>query len=90
MKITSKINFLITVWLLFILLIVCTIVYFLFMKTTVNMEEQVVFQKMHEILDKQYISDSMMLDKEPLHSYMPSHSFIRIVDPNFTYHFSSK
>lgn len=46
------------------------------------MEEQVVYQKLYEILDNQHISDSMVLDKEPLYSYMPSHSFIRIIGPN--------
>lgn len=82
MKITSKINLLITAWLFFILLIVNSLVFFLFMKTTVSMEEAVVSKKAHEILAKQKFTESFTLDEELFHSYMTSHSFIRIVGPD--------
>lgn len=82
MKITTKINLLITAWLVFILLIVNTAVFFLFMKTTVSMEEDVVFKKAHEIITKGRFNDSLTVDDELLHFYMTNHSFIRIIDTN--------
>ncbi|MBP0726841.1 HAMP domain-containing histidine kinase [Bacillus sp. RG28] len=82
MKITTKINLLITSWLLVILLLVNAIVFFFFMKTTVNMEENVLFQKAHELLDKNKIPKSLTLNQVTLQSYMSSHSFIRIVGPD--------
>ncbi|MCZ8494419.1 ATP-binding protein [Priestia megaterium] len=84
MKITTKVNLFITVSLLVSLLIVNTIVFFLFMKTTVNMEAHLVFKNANEMLKKYHISKSLTLDKNLLNSYMPSHSFIRIVGPNST------
>lgn len=84
MKITTKVNLFITVSLLVSLLIVNTIVFFLFMKTTVNMEAHLVFKNASEMLKKYHISKSLTLDKNLLNSYMPSHSFIRIVGPNST------
>lgn len=84
MKITTKVNLFITVSLLVSLFIVNTIVFFLFMKTTVNMEAHLVFKNANEMLKKYHISESLTLDKNLLNSYMPSHSFIRIVGPNST------
>src|SRR3954470_9685589 len=84
MKITQKINLLITAWQLLTLLVVNTLVYFSFMKTTVNMEEQVVIQKAHDILKTNGVANSLVLHQGLLQSYMPGHSFIRITDPNST------
>jgi two-component system, OmpR family, sensor histidine kinase ArlS len=79
MKITTKINFLITAWVVFILLLVNTIVFYSFMKTTVNMEQHLLSQKAHDILNKSNISDINNLDEEMLQSNLTSHSYIRIV-----------
>ncbi|MFF2444786.1 ATP-binding protein [Priestia megaterium] len=82
MKITTKVNLFITVSLLVSLLIVNAIVFFLFMKTTVNMEAHLVSKKANEMLKKYPISESLTLDKNLLNSYMSTHSFIRIVGPD--------
>ncbi|WVE34352.1 ATP-binding protein [Priestia megaterium] len=82
MKITTKVNLFITVSLLLSLLIVNAIVFFLFMKTTVNMEAHLVSKNANEMLKKYPISESLTLDKNLLNSYMSTHSFIRIVGPN--------
>ena len=82
MKITTKVNLFITVSLLASLLIVNTIVFFLFMKTTVNMEAHLVSKNANEMLKKYHISDTLTLDKNLLNSYMSTHSFIRIVGPD--------
>jgi len=84
MKITTKVNLFITVSLLVSLLIVNAIVFFLFMKTTVNMEAHLVSKNANEMLKKYPISESLTLDKNLLNSYMSTHSFIRIVGPDST------
>lgn len=48
------------------------------------MEAHLVFKNANEMLKKHHISESLTLDKNLLNSYMPSHSFIRIVGPNST------
>ncbi|MEH7116307.1 HAMP domain-containing sensor histidine kinase [Neobacillus vireti] len=81
MKITTKINLLTTVWMLCILMIVNFVVFFLFMKTTVNMEEKVLFQQAEDILrgiDKNLYSSNIELK---LNDYITDHSFIRIIQP---------
>ncbi|WP_026695159.1 sensor histidine kinase [Peribacillus kribbensis] len=80
LKITTKINLLITAWLLIILLLVNTIVYLLFMKTTVNMEEQILRQKAHDIIKEHAVSDTLKLPKDYLQYYISDHSYIRIID----------
>ncbi|KQL41338.1 histidine kinase [Bacillus sp. FJAT-25509] len=82
MKITTKINLLITSWILIILILINGLVFYLFMKTTVNMEEHVVSQKAHEILKKQDIPVTLKLNEEALYPFMSNHSYIRIIDPN--------
>jgi len=79
MKITTKVNLFITVSLLLSLLIANAIVFFLFMKTTVNMEAHLVSKNAKAMLKKYPISESLTLDKNLLNSYMSTHSFIRIV-----------
>jgi two-component system sensor histidine kinase ArlS len=80
MKITTKINLLITAWLVLILLVVNTIVFFSFMKMTVNMEEDLMLKKVHEILKKNPVSYSLTVDEGRLRSYLSSHSYIRLVN----------
>ncbi|PGZ93033.1 ATP-binding protein [Bacillus sp. AFS029533] len=82
MKITTKINLLITSWILIILILINGLVFYLFMKTTVNMEEHVVSQKAHEILKKQDIPITLRMNEEALYPFMSNHSYIRIIDPN--------
>ncbi|WP_129691367.1 sensor histidine kinase [Gottfriedia acidiceleris] len=81
MKITTKINLLITSWILIILVLINGLVFYLFMKTTVNMEEHVVSQKAHEILKKQDIPITLKMNEEALYPFMSNHSYIRIIDP---------
>ncbi|PFH88984.1 ATP-binding protein [Bacillus sp. AFS088145] len=82
MKITTKINLLITSWILIILILINGLVFYLFMKTTVNMEEHVVSQKAHEILKKHEIHNSLVINEEALYPFMSNHSYIRIIDLN--------
>ncbi|MFD0771840.1 ATP-binding protein [Bacillus sp. CGMCC 1.60114] len=80
MKITTKINLLTTAWLFCILLIINVVVFFSFMKTTVNMEEQVLFEKTHDIIQELHKQNTTMLTEDTLKSYLVEHSFIRIID----------
>lgn len=82
MRITTKINLLTTSWLIFILLITNVFVFFSFMKITVNMEEEVVFRKAHEIIEENKNPYSVALTDNLLESYLTNHSFIRIVNPH--------
>ncbi|MFF3024873.1 ATP-binding protein [Gottfriedia sp. NPDC057948] len=82
MKITTKINLLITSWILIILILINGLVFYLFMKTTVNMEEHVVSQKAHEILKKHEIHNSLVINEEALYPFMSNHSYIRIINLN--------
>jgi two-component system sensor histidine kinase ArlS len=79
MKITTKINLLTTVWMLCILMFINIVVFFLFMKTTVNMEANMIFQQAEDILkDTQAnVSDNIESD---LKDYLTSHSYIRIIN----------
>jgi two-component system sensor histidine kinase ArlS len=81
MKITTKINVLTTAWLVFILLIMNIFVFFTFMKTIVNMEEQDLIQVGHEIIEKAGEQD-LVLTEDKLNFYLPDHSFIRVVGPD--------
>lgn len=83
MKITTKINLLMTAWLVFILLMMNIFVFFTFMKTIVNMEEQDLIQIGHEIINKAG-GQELVLTADRLNFYLPSHSFIRVVRPNST------
>ncbi|MEH7417425.1 ATP-binding protein, partial [Neobacillus drentensis] len=80
MKITTKINLLTTVWMLCILMIINFVVFFLFMKTTVNMEENVLFQKAEDILKG--MDTNSFASNVKLKEYLTDHSFIRIIQPN--------
>lgn len=82
MKITTKINLLTTAWMLCILIIINFVVYFLFMQTTINVEEDMQYQKAGVILkefDRKLSSSEM---KEKLKEHLTEHSYIRIMGPN--------
>lgn len=81
MKITTKINLLTTAWMLFILMIINVVVFFLFMKTTVNMEEDMLFQKAGDIIRDIDNTKSSNIIESKLKDYLTNHSFIRIIDP---------
>ncbi|MFL6557099.1 MAG: sensor histidine kinase, partial [Bacillus sp. (in: firmicutes)] len=81
MKITTKINLLTTVWMLCILMIINFVVFFLFMKTTVNMEEKVLFQKAEDILKNIDVNSSSTYVELKLKYNLTDHSYIRIIQP---------
>ncbi|PFO06650.1 two-component sensor histidine kinase [Bacillus sp. AFS076308] len=81
MKITTKINLLTTVWMLCILMLINFVVYFLFMKTTVNMEENVLFQKAEDIVTDIHPNSSSSYVELKLKDYLTDHSYIRIIQP---------
>jgi two-component system sensor histidine kinase ArlS len=66
---------------LFILIIINVVVFILFMKTTVNMEEDMLFQKAAEIINDIDINKSSNIIESQLKDYLTNHSFIRIMDP---------
>lgn len=81
MKITTKINLLTTAWMLCILMLINFVVFFLFMKTTVNMEEAVLVQKSGDILKDIDTNQSSSTIEGKLKDYLTDHSFIRIIQP---------
>lgn len=66
---------------LFILMIINVVVFFLFMKTTVNMEEDMLFQKAGDIIRDIDNTKSSNNIESKLKDYLTNHSFIRIIDP---------
>lgn len=82
MKTTTKINFLTTVWILLILIFINVVVFYLFMKTTVNIEKTSLFQKAGDILEDISMKESPTIIDEKLKTNLESHSFIRIIKPN--------
>jgi two-component system, OmpR family, sensor histidine kinase ArlS len=82
LKITTKINLITTAWLLCVLAIINIIVFFSFLKITVDMEKNSLLQKSTDILDEiQTVSQPASLD-EHLKNYLTNHSFIRMILPN--------
>ena len=84
MKITTKINLLTTAWLVVILLIMNIVVFFSFTKSTVNMEQDILFEKAREIIQKGQQDHSVELSPELLKFYLTNHSFIRTISENST------
>ncbi|MDQ1147252.1 two-component system sensor histidine kinase ArlS [Bacillus sp. SORGH_AS 510] len=80
MKITTKINLLTTTWMLCILILINFVVFLLFMKTTVNMEKDILFQKAGDILKEINTTQPSNLLKGELEDYLTEHSYIRIID----------
>ncbi|WP_391201571.1 sensor histidine kinase [Psychrobacillus sp. L4] len=82
MKITTKINFITTAWILCILLAVNTVVFFSFMNITVNVEKEGILEKAHSIIKDIKMSDSNENIQTKLTPYLTSHSYIRIIQPD--------
>ncbi|MCM2534466.1 hypothetical protein NDK43_21650 [Neobacillus pocheonensis] len=82
MRITTKINLLTTAWMLCIMVLVNTVVYFSFMKFTINMEEAAQYQKAEDILKVIDSLDSSKESDEKLDDFLTPHSYIRIIHPN--------
>ncbi|MCH6268457.1 sensor histidine kinase [Neobacillus citreus] len=81
MKISTKINLLTTAWMLCILILVNVVVFFLFMKTTINMEEDMLFQKAADI-EKQIDNSQSPHDiDDKLKGLLSEYSYIRIIGP---------
>lgn len=81
MKITTKINLLTTAWMLCILILVNVVVFFLFMKTTINMEEDMLFQKAADVEKQIENSQSSRNVEDKLKGFLSEYSYIRIIGP---------
>lgn len=82
MKITTKINLITTAWILCVLLAVNAVVFFSFMKITVNMEDDALLQKANHLI-KEIATDASPTDiKGKFEPFLTPHSFIRIIDSN--------
>jgi Signal transduction histidine kinase len=82
MKITTKINLLTTAWIVGLLVVINIIVFFLFMETTIHMEQNIIFDKTDQIaeeMQKNQVSND--LDKI-LNTSLVENSFIRIILPD--------
>ncbi|MEH7505877.1 HAMP domain-containing sensor histidine kinase [Neobacillus drentensis] len=82
MKITTKINLITTAWILCVLIAVNAVVFFSFMKITVNMEDGELLQKADYLINEINKGDSPAVIKEKLIPYLTNHSFIRMVQPD--------
>ena len=82
MKITTKINLITTAWILCVLVAVNAVVFFSFMKITVNMEEDVLFQKANYLINEIQQGRFPHRNKKKLTPYLTNHSFIRIIQPD--------
>lgn len=80
MKMRTKINLITTAWILFVLIVVNTIVFFSFLKLTFNMEQGELVQKAQNILNEMKVDDSAVVVEEKLTHYLNNHSFIRIIN----------
>ncbi|MBT2657302.1 HAMP domain-containing histidine kinase [Bacillus sp. ISL-18] len=81
MKITTKINIMTTAWILCVLVAVNAVVFFSFMKITINMEDQELYQRANSLIKDMKLNPSSVLIKEQLTPYLTGHSFIRMVPP---------
>ena len=82
MRITLKINLLTTAWMLFILILINIVVFILFMRTTVNMEEDMAFQKAGDIIKNIRADDTPNQIESELKDNLTEDSYIRILQPN--------
>ncbi|MGV3464961.1 MAG: ATP-binding protein [Heyndrickxia sp.] len=81
MKITTKINLLTTAWMLCILVLINFAVFLLFMKTTVTMEKNALYQKAGDIVKDIHSNPSPPAIKETLEQNLSEHSYIRVIEP---------
>ena len=65
---------------LFILIIINVVVFFLFIETTVNMEEEMLFQKAGDVIKDIDTNKSSNNIESKLKDYLTNHSYIRIID----------
>ncbi|WP_066065511.1 sensor histidine kinase [Neobacillus soli] len=79
MKITTKINLITTAWILCVLIAVNAVVFFSFMKITVNMEDDELLQKADQLIKEINKEDSPVEMKDTFTPYLANHSFIRIM-----------
>ena len=82
MKITTKINLITTAWLLCLLVIINVVVFFSFLKITVNMEEDTLYQKAGDIINDLDTDKRAANIDDQLKEYLTTHSYIRIVGPH--------
>ncbi|RLQ89979.1 sensor histidine kinase [Falsibacillus albus] len=80
MKITTKINLMTTAWILIVLIIINSIVFFSFMNITFNLEQDEVHQRASDIMKEINPEDSPEVIEKKLMPYLSSHSFIRIIN----------
>ncbi|TLS36445.1 sensor histidine kinase [Pseudalkalibacillus caeni] len=81
MKITTKINLITTAWLILVLLIINTVVYFSFIKITVGLEEEELSRKGNTILKEVQLNNPSVRNDQ-LKSYLIAGSYIRVILPN--------
>ncbi|MGG1676462.1 sensor histidine kinase [Neobacillus sp. NRS-1170] len=79
MKITTKINLMTTAWILCVLLAVNAVVFFSFMKITVNMETNDLLQKANNLIKEMERGESPSEVKGIFAPYLTNHSFIRTI-----------
>lgn len=82
MKITTKINLITTTWIICVLIAVNAVVFFSFMKITVNMEDDELLQKASVLIKELNKETSAADTKEKLTPYLANHSYIRVINPN--------
>ncbi|MDM5292869.1 ATP-binding protein [Peribacillus simplex] len=82
MKITTKINLITTAWILCVLVAVNAVVFFSFMKITVNMEEDILIHKAQNVIAEIHMDDTPHELNKKLTTYLTNHSFIRIIQPD--------
>ncbi|CAH2717648.1 Adaptive-response sensory-kinase SasA [Neobacillus rhizosphaerae] len=82
MKITTKINLITTAWVLCVLIAVNSVVFFSFMKITVNMEDDELHQKAETLIKEINKETSLADTKEKLLPYLANHSYIRVIHPD--------
>jgi len=82
MKITTKINLITTAWILCVLIAVNAVVFFSFLKITVDMEDTALFQKAGQLIKKLKQDNTPSATKSQLTPYLTPHSFIRIIQPD--------
>ncbi|MBB6447171.1 sensor histidine kinase [Bacillus benzoevorans] len=82
MRITLKINLLTTIWMLFILILINIVVFILFMRTTVNMEEDRAFQKAGDIVKDIRADAASEQIESNLKNNLTAKSYIRILKPD--------
>ena len=70
-----------TAWILCVLVAVNAVVFFSFMKITINMEDQELYQRANSLIKDMKLDHSSVLIKEQLTPYLTGHSFIRMVQP---------